>query len=430
VPMSAVEEESGRINLTQTKRAGDLKRGYTPFIDGDVIFAKITPCMENGKAAVVAGLRNGIGFGSTEFHVARPIDGISSKYLFFFLVQRSYRRIAQHNMSGSAGQLRVPRSFFCDSMLPLPPLPEQHRIVTKIEELFGSLDKGIENLKTAQQQLKVYRQAVLKWAFEGRLTNKNAVNGALPDGWKWRQLSELAIDITDGDHSPPPKSVSGIPFITISNIDKVTQKIDFSDTFKVSKEYYGNLKSSRRPRKGDVLYTVTGSFGIPVIIDFEREFCFQRHIGLVRPSVAADQKWLYYVLQSPQASKQAQATATGTAQLTVSLKSLRNFQIPFCGLTEQEAIVAEIESRLSVCDKIEETISNALKQAESLRQSILKKAFEGKLVLQDPNDEPASILLARIKAERGKEIIDTLPKIPMRRARKTPNSDRMPGDEK
>lgn len=189
--------------------------------------------------------------------------------------------------------------------------------------------------------------------------------------------------ITDGDHQPPPKTAAGIPFITISNINKSNQKIDFSETFTVSKEYFSNLKDNRKPKFGDILYTVTGSFGIPIMVDFNKEFCFQRHIGLIHPSSLSDQKWLYYLLHSKLVFNQAKATATGTAQKTVALKSLRNFKIPYCLIEEQKNIVQEIESRLSVCDKIEEIIETSLKQSESLRQSILKQAFEGKLVNAD-----------------------------------------------
>ncbi|MFA5195744.1 MAG: restriction endonuclease subunit S [Bacteroidales bacterium] len=277
----------------------------------------------------------------------------------------------------------------------IPPKETQQLIVSKIEELFSELDKGVESLKTAQQQLKVYRQSLLKWAFEGKLTksefrSQNSElamaaegkekyrNGELPEGWRMKKLSELSVLVSDGDHLPPPKSESGIPFITISNIKNNT--IDFSQTMFMTEKYYNELKESRKPIKGDILYSVTGSFGIPVLINFDKKFCFQRHIGLIRPQKSTNTKWLFYILQSPQIFKQATETATGTAQKTVALKSLRNFDIPLPPISDQQLIVSELESKLTVCDKIEETINNGLQQSEGLRQSILKQAFEGRLV--------------------------------------------------
>lgn len=126
-------------------------------------------------------------------------------------------------------------------------------------------------------------------------------------------MSEITTDITDGDHQPPPKSQSGIPFITISNIDKQNRKVDFSNTFKVSPEYFEKLKSNRKPRKGDLLYTVTGSYGIPVVVDHDMNFCFQRHIGLIRPNDETNSKCLYYILLSRYLLNQADECATGTA---------------------------------------------------------------------------------------------------------------------
>jgi len=324
-----------------------------------------------------------------------------NKYISFFLSSVDGQSQIKANTKTTT-QPKLSLYRIEEIKIPLPPLPEQQAIVAKIEELFSSLDKGIESLKTAQQQLKVYRQSVLKWAFDGKLTNKNVKAGELPKGWKRVMLKEVAKEITDGDHQPPPKSSSGIPFITISNVDKVANRINFLDTFKVSVEYYNGLKGHRKPQLGDVLYTVTGSFGIPILIDFEKEFCFQRHIGLIRPLEIINQKYLYYVLQTNGVFHQASETATGTAQKTVSLNSLRNFTIPFCNsLKEQQAIVSEIEDRLSVCDKIEESIVQSLQQSEVLRQSILKQAFEGKLVPQDSSDNPASVSPEREKNKIG-----------------------------
>lgn len=312
-------------------------------------------------------------------HIFKVVPkSICDKKFLFYTLDKITAEL--YSKAHGSGMVHVTKGKFENTEILLPPLPEQQAIVSKIEELFSELDKGVENLKMAQQQLKVYRQSLLKWAFEGKLTNENVKDGELPEGWRWVKLKEIASDISDGDHQAPPKSETGIPFITISNVNKTTSKIDFSDTFKVNIDYFKNLKANRKPKIGDVLYTVTGSFGIPILIDFEIDFCFQRHIGLIRPLAETNQKWVYYLLQAPQIYAQAKDTATGTAQKTVALSSLRNFNIPYCSSSEQQRIVSELESKLTVCDKMEETISQSLQQAETLRQSILKKAFEGKLI--------------------------------------------------
>ena len=246
----------------------------------------------------------------------------------------------------------------------IPPIPVQEQIVAKIEELFSELDNGVETLQKTKPQLAVYRQAVLKDAFSG--CDKQV------------SVSSVCTHVTDGDHMPPPKAASGIPFIMISNIDG--NRIDFSDTAFVGRDYYENIDSKRRPQVGDVLYSVTGSFGIPVLVDFEKEFCFQRHIALLRPNDSILSRYLYYAMQAPDVYAQASKGATGTAQKTVGLTVLRKILIPYTkNKTEQDRIVRDIENKMSVCDSIEKTVDTALQQAEAMRQSILKQAFEGKL---------------------------------------------------
>ena len=330
--------------------------------------------------------------GSTLVRIKLPL--MNQDYVYYFLQSKF---IEINTRAKGVGIPHVDPNLLWNYDFHISPLPEQTRILAKLEQLLTDLDKGIEYLETTKQQLKVYRHAVLKWAFEGKLTNKDVKDGELPNGWKTEILKNICIYISDGDHLPPPKSKSGIPFITISDIDN--NKIDFSNTMFMTEQYYENLKENRKPFKGDILYTVTGSYGIPVLINFEKKFCFQRHIGLIRPKEYVNQKWLFYLLQSPQILSQANKTATGTAQKTVALSALRQFNIPYCEPKEQEKLVQQIESRLSVCDKIEETIESSLQQAEALRLSIIKKAFEGKLVPQDPNDEPAEKLLQQLRIE-------------------------------
>ena len=296
------------------------------------------------------------GAGADGIKVLEPAEGIYPKFLYYatqYLVLRlEDRGYARHYQYIERKELHIPS------------VPEQKHIVARIEELFSELDNGVETLRKTKQQLAVYRQAVLKDAFSG--CGKQA------------SVSSVCTHVTDGDHMPPPKAASGIPFIMISNIDG--NRIDFSDTAFVGRDYYENIDSKRRPQVGDVLYSVTGSFGIPVLVDIEKEFCFQRHIALLRPNDSILSRYLYYVMQAPDVYAQASKGATGTAQKTVGLTVLRKILIPYTkDKTEQEQIVREVENKMSVCDSIEKTVDTALQQAEAMRQSILKQAFEGKL---------------------------------------------------
>jgi type I restriction enzyme S subunit len=173
LPMKCVEELTGHIDLSNTKKLSDVKEGYTPFIEGDVLFAKITPCMENGKVAIAHNLKNSIGFGSTEFHVIRPQAPLYNRFLFFFLLQEGLRKDAQRNMTGSAGQLRVPVSYMQQIPLPLPHLPEQRQIVSEIERRFSVSDEVEKVVDQSLKQAERLKQSILKKAFEGKLVPQN-----------------------------------------------------------------------------------------------------------------------------------------------------------------------------------------------------------------------------------------------------------------
>lgn len=169
-PMPALSENSHRFKRSEERPLRQVKKGYTHFADGDVLLAKITPCMENGKAAVATGLANGIGCGTTELHVLRPKEGVNSWYLYHYLHQKSFRREATANFTGTAGQLRVPVAFMAGAEIPLPPTAEQARIVAKLEKLLEKVDDCRERLEKIPAILKRFRQSVLAAACSGRLT--------------------------------------------------------------------------------------------------------------------------------------------------------------------------------------------------------------------------------------------------------------------
>lgn len=170
VPMPAVDAVLGEITVPETRSFSEVRKGYTAFQSNDVIFAKITPCMENGKAAIARNLLNNLGFGSTEFIIFRSKGAIFPDYLYHYIRQETYRKLAESNMTGSVGQKRVPKDFVQSSSIPFPPLAEQHRIVSAIETLFTRLDATNEKLDRVPEILKKFRESVLAAACEGRLT--------------------------------------------------------------------------------------------------------------------------------------------------------------------------------------------------------------------------------------------------------------------
>jgi type I restriction enzyme S subunit len=250
--------------------------------------------------------------------------------------------------------------------IPVPPLPEQRRIVGILDEAFDGIATAKTNAEKNLQNARALFESHLHSVFTRR---ENEV-----------ELSELASDITDGDHMPPPKAPSGVPFITISDIVKNTREIDFSNTFTVPMEYFCGLKPNKKPRIGDVLYTVTGAtLGIPVLVREQRDFCFQRHIGLVRPKPDTDSTWLSYALLSPQVFRQATIGSTGAAQKTVSLSVLRGLKVPKMALTEQKRIAAQLDGFFAETTRLASIYQQKLAALDELKKSLLHQAFSGQL---------------------------------------------------
>ncbi len=263
----------------------------------------------------------------------------------------------------------------------------------------------------------------------------------LPEGWQWERLDSLFTIVTDGDHQAPQKSETGTPFLVISNINMGA--LDFSECRKVPNSYYDQLDWTRKPKKGDILYTVTGSYGIPVKVNVDRSFCVQRHIAILKASQSTPTPFLQVVLGSTYAKKIAASIATGIAQKTVPLTGLRKLPVALPPEVEQHRIVEKVDELMALCDRLEQQVGDQLEahevlvdtlidaltrsadaaevaeswrriaehfdtlftteaSLEKLKQAILQLAVMGRLVEQDPNDEPASVLLERIADEKAR----------------------------
>lgn len=328
-----------------------------------------------------------------------------SRFLYYLLFYKK-QDLIKKGVGGA--QPNISQTILKNIEIPIVPLPEQRAIVSKIEQLFSELDNGIANLRLAQEQLKVYRQAVLKKAFEGDVT-KNTTEMAQ------RKLRDFAELITKGA-SPKwqgfnyTEDQSQLLFITSENVREgfidLTKKKFLPLSF--------NEKQKRSTlKKGDVLFNLVGaSIGRAAIFNMDVLSNINQAVAVIRLSDNLDNWYLTYFLNAEIAKQEYLSKVVDVARANLSLTDVNNLIIPYCSLPEQHAIVQEIETRLSVCDKMAQDIDEALEKAEALRQSILKKAFEGKLlserelaeVRRAEDWEPAEVLLERIKVKKeGKE---------------------------
>lgn len=217
----------------------------------------------------------------------------------------------------------------------------------------------------------------------------------IPKNWVWVRLEDFVYAVTDGDHQPPPQSPTGVPFLVISDVN--TGRIVFDKARFVDEQYYVSLPVIRKAEKGDILFTVTGSYGIVIPVETEDKFCFQRHIGLIKTFDCT--QWLTLALQSDYVRSYCDKVATGTAQKTVSLGHLRNLFIPVPPVDEQMRIAKVVDNWISIIDQIMKDTSDLTSSIAIAKSKILNLAIRGKLVPQDPNDEPAVDLLKRINPQ-------------------------------
>jgi len=372
--------------------------------------------------------------GADGVKVIKPLKVFYPKLFYYFLqaIQLPEKGYARHFQ------------FLEKSSIPLPPLLEQHRIVAKIEELFTKLDAGVEALKKIKTQLKRYRQSVLKSAMEGKLTenwreeHKHELKPAsvllekikeerekklgkkykelpsidtenlskLPDKWVWTELRNIAEFKNGINFSKHQKGDKGILTIDVLNMYSKSIFIDISALYRVNK----TVKEDYVLKYGDILFVRSSvkREGVGWASAFKEisepvTFCgFIIRARLQNQEILPE--YITYLLRTDYARKIIISKGSQVTITNISQNSLGKIPIPLASYTEQHKIVEEIEKRFSIADEVEKIVEQSLKQSKRLRQSILKKAFEGKLVPQDSTDEPASILLERIKEE--KERID------------------------
>lgn len=402
VPMAAVSEFSGAIVDAVSRPLRDVAKGFTQFSEGDVIFAKITPSMENGKSAIATGLVNGIGFGSTEFHVLRSYGGVIPEYIWHFIRQISFRDDARKVMTGAVGQQRVPAAYLKEHLLPLPPLTEQKRIVAKLDDLTSRTANAHTAIDQISPLIEKYKQAILRKAFTGDL-------GA---GWRIRNGASISTTVRLGDvvsdirygtakKSYPEKrgtAVLRIPNVSggqINLLDLKYTNFDKQELMKLELQF-GDILVVRSNGSPDLVGRVA------LITEAERGLAYAGYLIRLRPNVnIIDPEYLKYILESPQIRNKVKSIIRSSNGIhNINSGELSRLEFPCPELDEQIEIVRRIKTDFAWLDRVSTEHIAASDMLSALDPSILQVAFKGGLVPQNPHDDPASILLERVKAER------------------------------
>jgi type I restriction enzyme, S subunit len=398
----------------------------------------------------------------------RPHAALSAKYIAYFLQGPSYRALISQNSAGIA-QPNVNAKKLASLELPIAPRKAQDAIVAEIEKQFTRLDAAVAALRRVQANLRRYRATVLKAACEGRLVPTEAELArhesrpyesasvllertlverrscwdagrvakfqvsrtppkddgrwkssykvpdvpegpapAIAEGWAFVNLGQVTWSVKDGPHYSPKYSEEGVPFITGGQVRPAG--VDFNSAKKISPELHAQFVQRCKPEPGDILYTKGGTTGIARVNTYDFEFSVWVHVAVLKLVPSVVPFYIQHALNSPQCYAQALRFTHGVGNQDLGLTRMVRIVFGLPPRNEQRRIVEEIDRRFSIIDELELQIEHNLRRAERLRQTLLKRAFEGNLVPQDPNDAPASVLLERIRSERQSKLAAVRPK--------------------
>jgi type I restriction enzyme S subunit len=435
VPMTLVAADYGAKHGHEIRPWGEIKKGYTHFANEDVGLAKITPCFENGKSTVFRGLSNGIGSGTTELHIARPVL-VSPDFIVLVLKSPYFIETGIPRMTGTAGQKRVPAEYFANSPFPLPPLAEQHRIVAKVDELMALCDRleaaradrevardrltaaslarlntpdpetftddarfalrALPEISARPQLVDQLRQTILTLAVRGKLnaslsssnsSMERSSSGApaepLPAHWKWARAEEICEAIVDCPHSTPAFVPSGVVCLD-TNAFKGGRIIPSKVRY-VTEESYRDRVKRLAPQPGDIVFAREGSVGESVIVPDGMLCCLGQRVMLFRPSELVDSRYFQLAISEPGSLTRLLALHKGIGAKHVNVADMRKAQIPLPPLDEQHAIVGKVAELTAICARL----ASNLAQVEDVRRRLLEALLRDALELRQAEEEVA-----------------------------------------
>lgn len=401
IPMEKISAGMLSEYSYETQEWCKAKKGHTQFADGDVAFAKISPCFENRKSMMLNNLPNSIGGGTTELIILRNAS-INQKYTFWLVSDERFIRGGVQTYSGTVGQQRINMDYVRSYPIPLPPLSEQQRIVERIEELFAKLDEAKERLQEVADSFAVRKAAILHKAFTGELTKQwRRENGVSDESWEEKTLQDVcSMKITDGTHKTPVycDSEKGVKFLSAKDI--TAEKICWDNIKYIVPELHEKLYKRLAPQVDDVLLAKNGTTGVAAIVETDDIFDIYVTLAVLRPEKSIIYPlYLLKVVNSPLCKEQFAQHLTGIGVPNLHLRDIKEVLIPLPTIPEQHEIVRLIDDLLARERAAQQAAEQALASIDLMKKSILARAFRGELGTNKASEASALELLKQVLAE-------------------------------
>lgn len=413
VPMEAVGEYGG-LDLERTKPLDEIGAGYTAFEEGDVVVAKITPCFENSKGAIARGLKNGVGFGTTELHVLRVGKRLDSQFMFYLTISHTFRMLGESEMYGAGGQKRVPPEFAKDFCIPLPPLAEQQTIARFLDAKTAQIDELIDKKRQLIAKLKEKRQALIArtvtrglppevlarhsresgnpggadWApacaGATEVTMKDSgVDwlGAVPKDWQVKRLGFMCAKIGSGKTPSGGSETyedSGIVFLRSQNV--YDEGLELSDVAYINEGVDAKMKHSR-VESFDVLLNITGaSIGRSCLVPKGFSAAnVNQHVCIVRLADKSISEFVSWVLKAPFIKSQIDSVQSGAAREGLNFDQISKFLMALPGKDECNEICEYLERETDRIDSLIRRTEIAIALLTEYRQALITSAVTGKI---------------------------------------------------
>jgi type I restriction enzyme S subunit len=428
VPMEAVGVDGG-LNLEQTRVIADMTGGYTEFQDGDVVVAKITPCFENGKAALATRLLNGAAYGTTELHVLRASSAIKKSFLFYVAISDTFRKIGESEMYGAGGQKRVPPQFCEDFLVSLPPLPEQRAIAAFLDRETGRIDQLVRVKHTLIERLREKRAALISRTVTRGLPPEAARAAGLPENpslkpsgvawlgdvpaqWQLVPIKQLLSAIVDTEHKTAPFYEDG-EYLVARTPNIRDGKLIIENAKYTDESGYREWTARGKPKPGDILFTREAPAGEACLVPVEPPLCIGQRVVLFRTNLQQlDSRFAIYSIYGGAARTFIDIHSLGSTVTHFNMSEVAMIPMLTPALAEQIAIADYLDAETAKLDALAAKVEAAIERLGEYRTALITAAVTGKIDVRGTtvnNDNDVDVEAKHSGTRSTEYLIETKP---------------------